>query len=126
MNEYLVELYSWLSSESGDDTFKERYTMEDFQNNMDDEAYALDIYEYLSKADETFQEREPIEIWSSKVKKKGNTIEQLTTGVEDVTASQPTDGESDSLEPNQNTPQINNSTSKSLQVLWSSIRTQVF
>ena len=30
MNEYLNELYNWIQSE--DNTFKQRYTFEDFQN----------------------------------------------------------------------------------------------
>ena len=67
MNEYLVELYSWLDTNHD---YSSRYTVDDFQDNMQDESFALEMYEWLNGVDETFSEREPIEIWSKKVKKK--------------------------------------------------------
>ena len=86
MNEYLVELYSWIKST--DPSFEKRYTFDDFQNNMSDDQYSGEMYEWISSTDPTFSEREPIDIWSAKVKKKSgpqNVADELTIGVPAVT-----------------------------------------
>ena len=107
MNEYLVELYSWIKST--DPSFEKRYTFDDFQNNMSDDQYSGEMYEWISATDPTFSEREPIDIWSAKVKKKSgpqNVADELSTGVPAVTGSQPTPGSLGGLDPNSNIPPL--------------------
>jgi len=105
MNEYLVELYSWLDTNHD---YSSRYTVDDFQDNMQDESFALEMYEWLNGVDETFSEREPIEIWSKKVKKKGDLEQQISSGVAEITESQPKDSSSDTLNPNTPINPLNN------------------
>tara|TARA_R110001592_G_scaffold115086_1_gene315327 strand:- start:386 stop:9019 length:8634 start_codon:yes stop_codon:yes gene_type:complete len=107
MNEYLVELYSWIKST--DPSFEKRYTFDDFQNNMSDDQYSGEMYEWISSTDPTFSEREPIDIWSAKVKKKSgpqNVADELSIGVPAVTESPLTPGSSDGLDPNSNIPPL--------------------
>ena len=68
MNDYLVELYSWI--QANDATFNQRYSYEDFENNMQDMAYADEMYQWIASKDNTFAGREPINVWSEKIKKK--------------------------------------------------------
>ena len=68
MNEYLVELYSWIQSK--DNTFNQRYEFQDFEDNMQDLKYATDMYEWIASTDDTFTAREPIAVWTEKIKKK--------------------------------------------------------
>ncbi len=94
MNEYLNELYNWIQSE--DNTFKQRYTFEDFQNNMQEDAYAQTMYDWISGVDSTFTERYTIDEFNSKVKKKLTPTESLESGLEDALESDLGDGSLDS------------------------------
>ena len=85
MNEYLNELYNWIQSE--DNTFKQRYTFEDFQNNMQEGAYAQTMYDWISGVDSTFTERYTIDEFNSKVKKKLTPTESLESGLEETLES---------------------------------------
>ena len=71
MNEYLVELYGWLDTNYA---YSGRYTFDDFQNNMQEEDFSLEMYSWLTGVDKTFTEREPLDIWSDKVKVKKKSI----------------------------------------------------
>ena len=94
MNEYLNELYNWIQSE--DNTFKQRYTFEDFQNNMQEGAYAQTMYDWISGVDSTFTERYTIDEFNSKVKKKLTPTESLESGLEETLESGLGDGSLDS------------------------------
>jgi len=68
MNEYLVELFNWIQTQ--DSTFNQRYSYEDFENNMQDLQYADEMYQWIASKDATFAKREPISLWTEKIKKK--------------------------------------------------------
>jgi len=110
MNEYLVELYGWLDTNYA---YSGRYTFDDFQNNMQEEDFALEMYSWLTGVDKTFIEREPLDIWSDKVKvkKKVDLQEELSSGVQEAMESEQNDGNSDSSELNTNTNPLNNENS---------------
>lgn len=79
MNEYLVELYGWIQSK--DNTFNQRYKYQDFEDNMQDLKYATDMYEWIASTDDTFTAREPIAVWTEKIKKKkdlGTAVEEMS------------------------------------------------
>mgnify|MGYP000630720569 FL=1 len=107
MNEYLVELYSWLDTNYA---YSGRYTFDDFQNNMQEDDFALEMYSWLTGVDKTFTEREPLDVWSEKVKvkKKVDLQDQLSAGVEEAMESEQNDGDSDSSQLNTNTNPLNN------------------
>ena len=50
---------------------------------MQDDAYATSMYDWISGVDNTFADREPLEIWSQKVKKSSPT-ESLESGLHDI------------------------------------------
>ena len=54
-NEYLNSLYNWISSK--DNTFKSRYTEDDFMKNMSEDDYAKKMYNWISSKDNTFKGR---------------------------------------------------------------------
>ena len=110
MNEYLVELYGWLDTNYA---YSGRYTFDDFQNNMQEDDFALEMYSWLTGVDKTFTEREPLDIWSDKVKvkKKVDLQEELSSGVQEAMESEQNDGNSDSSELNTNTNPLNNENS---------------
>ena len=62
MNEYLVELFNWIQTQ--DSTFNQRYSYEDFENNMQDLQYADEMYQWIASKDATFAKREPISLWT--------------------------------------------------------------
>ena len=84
MNDYLVELYSWIQSQ--DNTFEGRYSFEDFENNMQGLDYADGMYQWIAGIDPTFPDREPIDIWTKKIKKK----KDFGTSREEVLGTDPT------------------------------------
>ena len=98
MNEYLNELYSWIQSE--DNTFKKRYTFEEFQNNMQEGAYAQTMYDWIGGVDSTFVERYTIDEFNSKVKKKdspelpGTSQENVVESVTETTVEEPISSDS--------------------------------
>ena len=67
-NKYLEELYGWISTT--DRTFNEKYTLDEFVENMDSEDYAIQMYSWISEQDPTFQDRYTVDLFVEKVKKK--------------------------------------------------------
>jgi len=64
--EYLDNLYNWISSV--DDTFKKRFTPEDWVNRLNtDTGYANKLYDWISSVDRSFAKRHPKEEWKTKV-----------------------------------------------------------
>ena len=94
MNKYLTELYNWLDANH---SYSSRYTPEEFQSNMQNEQFLKEMYSWLSSVDNTFTEREPIEQWFEKVKKKdefGPTFQEVVT--ESITETEESPGSLDS------------------------------
>jgi len=76
MEDYLVDLYAWISST--DPTFKEREPYEEWKKKIGkDQKYQEELYGWISSVDNTFEEREPFNLWAEKVKKKDDS--QLTS-----------------------------------------------
>ena len=50
--EYLEQLYQWISSK--DNTFTDRYTIDDFKTNMNETDYATKMYDWISSKDDNF------------------------------------------------------------------------
>ena len=108
--EYLEELYGWISSE--DNTFGERYTLDEFRENMNNDEYATRMYTWISSIDETFPNRYELDYFVEKVKKKDSSPNpSITTTMEDAglseeeeetpieTGESPTDQDSLTIEP---------------------------
>ncbi len=73
MNEYLSELYDWISSQ--DNTFQGRRSREEFISKMqNDSEYNQQIYSWISGVDATFKNRYTTDAFQSKtgLKKKTN------------------------------------------------------
>ena len=86
MNEYLQQLYGWVSS--NDNSFGERYTIEDFIENMNDEQYATRMYTWISEKDPTFQDRYDLDFFIEKVKKKSSPLDpSISQSMQDVGVS---------------------------------------
>ena len=66
--DYLNELYEWIAS--NDETYKGRYTFEDFTAKMQDPAYAAQMHEWISGIDNSFESRRPLDDFIELVKKK--------------------------------------------------------
>jgi hypothetical protein len=76
MEDYLVDLYGWISST--DPTFEEREPYEEWKKKIGkDQKYQEELYGWISSVDNTFEEREPYNLWADKVKKKDDS--QLTS-----------------------------------------------
>ena len=100
--DYLEQLYTWISSE--DNTFTQRYTLEDFKNNMQKEDYVSSMYTWISSRDETFPDRYTLDFFTEKVKKKDTSIQEemeppvdvpsITTEMEEAGLSEDTEEES--------------------------------
>ena len=76
MEDYLVDLYAWISST--DPTFEEREPYEEWKKKIGkDQKYQEELYGWISSVDNTFEEREPFNLWADKVKKKDDS--QLTS-----------------------------------------------
>ena len=76
MEDYLVDLYAWISST--DPTFEEREPYEEWKKKIGkDQKYQEELYGWISSVDSTFEEREPFNLWADKVKKKDDS--QLTS-----------------------------------------------
>ena len=76
MEDYLVDLYAWISST--DPTFEEREPYEEWKKKIaKDQQYQEELYGWISSVDNTFEEREPFNLWAEKVKKKDDS--QLTS-----------------------------------------------
>lgn len=104
MNDYLVELYSWI--QANDATFNQRYSYEDFENNMQDMAYADEMYQWIASKDNTFAGREPINVWSEKIKKKkdfGTSREMVLDSDQTVSPSDTSQDPSTSTDPSVST-----------------------
>ena len=72
--DYLEQLYTWIGSE--DNTFTQRYTLEDFKNNMQKEDYVSSMYTWISSRDETIPDRYTLDFFTEKVKKKDTSIQE--------------------------------------------------
>lgn len=71
MNEYLSELYDWISSQ--DNTFQSRRSKEEFISKMQDDAeYNQQMYTWISSVDDTFTNRYTTDAFQTKtgLKKK--------------------------------------------------------
>ena len=100
--DYLEQLYTWIGSE--DNTFTQRYTLEDFKNNMQKEDYVSSMYTWISSRDETFPDRYTLDFFTEKVKKKDTSIQaemeppvdvpSITTEMEEAGLSEDTEEES--------------------------------
>ena len=100
--DYLEQLYTWIGSE--DNTFTQRYTLEDFKNNMQKEDYVSSMYTWISSRDETFPDRYTLDFFTEKVKKKDTSIQEemeppvdvpsITTEMEEAGLSEDTEEES--------------------------------
>ena len=72
MEDYLVDLYAWISST--DPTFEEREPYEEWKKKIaKDQQYQEELYGWISSVDNTFEEREPFNLWAEKVKKKDDS-----------------------------------------------------
>jgi hypothetical protein len=90
MEDYLVELYAWISST--DPTFEEREPYEEWKKKIgNDEKYQQELYGWIASVDNTFEEREPFNLWAEKVKKKGDS--QLTSPEEQLEYDIPGEGD---------------------------------
>lgn len=90
MEDYLVELYAWISST--DPTFEEREPYEEWKKKIGkDEKYQQELYGWIATVDNTFEEREPFNLWAEKVKKKGDS--QLTSPEEQLEYDIPGEGD---------------------------------
>ena len=81
--EYLNNLYQWISSE--DDNFSSKLNLNSFKQKMvSDNSYASRMYEWISDVDDTFASKMPIDSFMAKiktgqvadVKKKDETLPQ--------------------------------------------------
>ena len=82
-NKYLQELYGWISTT--DRTFDEKYTLDEFVENMDSEDYAIQMYSWISEQDPTFQDRYTVDLFVEKVKKKDlSPQDAITESMEDA------------------------------------------
>jgi len=66
--EYLEQLYQWISSK--DNTFTDRYTIDDFKTNMNETDYATKMYDWISSKDDNFTSKYAVDTFIEKVKKK--------------------------------------------------------
>ena len=57
--DYLTQLYEWIGE--NDESFKGRYTFEDFTENMQDPAYVAQMHEWIGGIDDTFETRRPLD-----------------------------------------------------------------
>ena len=80
--EYLEQLYQWISSK--DDTFTNRYTIDDFKTNMNDADYATKMYNWISSKDDNFTNKYTVDAFVEKVKKKDDSDLPLISQEEDT------------------------------------------
>lgn len=66
--DYLDKLYGWINSK--DNSFADRYTVDQFKENMQGDDYATKMHSWISSKDPSFSERRPIESFLQTVKKK--------------------------------------------------------
>jgi len=80
--EYLEQLYQWISSK--DDTFTNRYTIDEFKTNMNETDYATKMYDWISSKDDNFTNKYTVDAFIEKVKKKDDSDLPLISQEEDT------------------------------------------
>jgi len=69
MNEYLLNLYNWISSK--DSNFASRATPEKFVEKMENDAsYNASIHKWISSKDGMFSQKSPLNVFQEKTLKK--------------------------------------------------------
>ncbi len=93
--EYLEQLYQWISSK--DNTFTDRYTIDDFKTNMNETDYATKMYDWISSKDDNFTSKYAVDTFIEKVKKKDDSDSSLISPEGDTESSSTTETEDVSL-----------------------------
>ena len=93
--EYLEQLYQWISSK--DNTFTDRYTIDDFKTNMNETDYATKMYDWISSKDDNFTSKYTVDTFIEKVKKKDDSDSPLISPEGDTESTSTTETEDVSL-----------------------------